>query len=536
MSIAASQIFDFLERQEIYTVERCEVASASFGQLRRGLRQIVLKLRDSDDRVALEVSDRLRTLLSEWLTVPVTFDRSIFDNVATFLGQADAVQNRWGADIRLLYDIVLRALEDLPSSENPIRQRFRSTIRELRSQGRTFKIYCHRRAQSHFESILVPPENPPLSETDFLHSLRDYRETSPFDVLIKIGPLRPYGWGSAPDALLTAPRFSTLVQIVWSGCGNDASFGYDPVSSPNEGQPAAAQGSESGPVGWTTRSTRLGEDPYDAEIYTPESDELAVFKEVNSQQEKRRAKLIQIDEEHGILYPPHSQVLSFDPNTATDESVDLRIPGEKLFEGMFIIIPVLDDVELGGLQAEHGYYSKIWKTRLEIEWKADPSGLIGRLRNNGLDLVYLDYAIRHWCKPPSTVIHAPQQLEHFKILLAVLGIDGHDENNKQNTRIPFYKLAWNEVRRSRGEAIHAGFQEQESVEEHLMTILRSLLPEIRQKAVASVGFNLAIPAVSGIKGFLLFFLRVQGIEEGFSAPGTELKVVRELDLIDQWRD
>jgi len=45
-----------------------------------------------------------------------------------------------------------------------------------------------------------------------------------------VGPLRSKGWGSAPDAILSAPRFARLIQIVWSGCGDEEDFGYDPVA------------------------------------------------------------------------------------------------------------------------------------------------------------------------------------------------------------------------------------------------------------------------------------------------------------------
>jgi hypothetical protein len=99
---------------------------------------------------------------------------------------------------------------------------------------------------------------------------------------------------------------------------------------------------------------------------------------------------------------------------------------------------------------------------------------------------------------------------------------------------PFWELAWNEVRRSRGEAIQAGFLEQEIVSEQLLKVLRGLLPQIRENASANEGFSLNLPSGNEIKGGFLFF-KVCGIEEGFRAPETELKVIRELNVIDQWR-
>jgi len=540
MPVAASQVFDFIEQQATVAIERHEIGSTAFGALRRSLRKIVVTLRDSDTQDALDISDRLRALLSEWLTVPVPFDSSMLDTLRELLGATEGVQSRWGLDIRTLYELALCAAAELPSIENPVREAIRLAIREQRSLGQTLKVYCSRRARLHFESVLVPTEDPPLLEIAFLHSVRDYRETAPFDVLIKVGPLRARGWSSAPDALLTAPRFRKLLQIVWSGCSDEPDFGYDPVSPPTDSQGASGStaatnsGSRRGQIIWTTRLVRSGQDTGALPGDAAELDELRVFREMIQQREKRTATLVQVDEEHAILYPPHSLVLSFDPDPASREPIDRRMPSETLFEGMYLIRPLVDDVDFGGVRAEHGHYSQIWKSKLKLEWRANAAGLIARLRTAGLNLQHLSSAIQHWCKPPSTVIHAPQQMKHFEVLLRVLEVDGDAPNNR-NQKTPLWKLAWNEVRRSRGEAIQFGVQEQEIVEEQLLNILRKLVPQIRERAMTGGGFHLAIPPGSGITGDLLF-LRVSGIEEGFRVPETDLKVVRELSMVDQWRD
>lgn len=539
MQFTTSQMFDFLEQQEAGTIERHEVASASFGALRRSLRQIVLKLRDSDDQEALNASDQLRALISEWLTVPVSFDHLMLDAMVNMLGSSEAVQTRWGSDIRILYDAAHRAAMDLLSIDSPVREKLRAVIGELRRQERTFKIYCHRRARPHFETLFSSPADEPLPVNTFLHSVRDYRETGLFDDLIKFGPLRARGWGAAPDALLIAPRFNILIQIVWSGCNDEQDFGYDPVSStldapPAEGAPPTSDMcARHGPVKWITRVMLSGDDPGAVAGDSRDIDELQVFREMNLPRENRPATLVQVNGEHGILYPPHTRILSFDPNQAAREPVGLRIPGETLLEGMYVIMPSIGDVDLGGVQAEHGHFSQIWKARLRESFSADAADLIKRLRAAGLNLVSLVSAIRHWCNAPSTVIHAPQKLSHFKILLQVLGVDNDDNSRPRSNFPPFSQLAWNEIRRSRGEAIQAGFQEHEIIDEQVLTILSALVPQIRE-TLANEGYFLVIPEGYGINGLVILF-KVHGIEEGFSAPVTDLKVVRELRVIDQWR-
>ncbi len=234
MPATTSQIFDFLAELREFSKERIEIASPAFSMLRRGLRTVIVRLREEESgHEANEIAQRLRASLFEWLTVPVPYDTHILAAVKV-LGDSALVQRRWGADVRAAYDLACRGAELVQLEENPVRAELRRVIRELRSGNRTFKIYSHRRARPHFASLFVEPADSLLLDSDFLSSVREYREAGMFDTLVKMGPLRSWGWGSAPDAIVTAPRFQNLVQLVWSGTADDPGFGYDPVSSPME--------------------------------------------------------------------------------------------------------------------------------------------------------------------------------------------------------------------------------------------------------------------------------------------------------------
>jgi hypothetical protein len=135
-----------------------------------------------------------------------------------------------------------------------------------------------------------------------------------------------------------------------------------------------------------------------------------------------------------------------------------------------------------------------------------------RLRKTGVDLVYLHAAIEHWCEPPTTVIHAPQQRGHFELLIQVLGIDFDDKAASHVYPAPWWQYAWNEIRRSRGEAIQAGFQGHEIIEDELLLILEGLVPEIRLKASQGNGFTISIPRTATERCCL--FHKVRSIEEG----------------------
>jgi hypothetical protein len=266
----------------------------------------------------------------------------------------------------------------------------------------------------------------------------------------------------------------------------------------------------------------------------PDLDELRLFQELTRASEMRRATLVQIDEEDGILYPPHSQVATFDPMLNAEAPIGYRLPGETLTEGMFVMMRLLGTSDLGALQAGEGHYSRVWKECLRDKFRYTPSDLLGQLRAGGIELRNLRSCVKQWCKPPSTVIHAPQQRRHFEILIRVLGIDHDAPGGARTLRRPWWEYAWSEIGRARGEAIQTGMQEHEIIDEELFEILVDLLPEIRSQAAKEGIFQVEIPPDRPLRGAVRFY-RVRSIEEGFLVPDTFLKVICDLDTIEQWR-
>ena len=535
MAVTASQVFSFLERHQTCSIERREIHSDVFGALRRSIRSIVVRLSQDGDTDSQEAADRLRILLSEWLTVPVRFDGAMLESVSA-LGDPESIERRWGREIRTAFDFASVAARAIRHVENPARAQVRDAVQHLRASGQTWKIYCHRGARVYFESIF---DDAPLAADAFLHSVRDYREVEPFEVLIKVGPLRSKGWGSAPDVILSAPRFARLVQIVWSGCGDEEDFGYDPVAV--QGNTAAAPPSTSGEArggndhsGWTRDVIHVGDPAADPAAAGIDSDELRFFHELARASEVRRATLLQIDAEDGVLYPPHAQVPTFDPATSAEEPIGHRLPGETLAEGMFLVWPLIGATDLGALRAGEGSYSRIWKERLRDEARRAPDKLLIWLRAAGIELRNLRSCVRQWCRPPSTVIHAPQQRRHFENLVRVLGIDHDATANARIRRRPWWEYAWSEIGHARGEAIQTGIQEHEIVDEQLFAILNELLPEIRGRAGTEDIFQIEIPPGKSLTGAVRFY-KVRSIEDGFLVPDTIIKVICDLATIEQWR-
>jgi hypothetical protein len=534
MAVTPSRVLDFIDHNRPFVIERREIHSPVFSTLRKSIRSMITRLREGDETDSQEVADGLRAHLSEWLTVPIAFDGALLESMSA-LGDADGVEMRWGVEIRRAYDLACEAALTIQSVENPARAQVRDIVQQLRMQENIWRIYCHRRSRVHFESIF---EHEPLTADLFLHSVRDYREAEPFQTLIKVGPLRSRGWGSAPDALLSAPRFATLVQIVWSGCADEEDFGYDPVSRGATGTGATAarpadQQIVRGALSWTRDVDHYG-DSSDSGLSGPDLDDLAFFHELSRSTELRRATLVQVDEEDGILYPPHSQVATFDPSPHIEDPIGYRLPGETLTEDMFIIWPLLGAADLGALRTGEGHYSRIWKERLRDTFKYTPEDLLRRLREGGIELRNLRYCVRQWCRPPSTVIHAPQQRRHFEILIGVLGIDHEASETSHALRRQWWEYAWSEIARARGEAIQTGMQEHEIIDEQLFVILSELLPEIRTQAKTQSVFEVEISPDKPLQGGVRFY-KVRSVEEGFLAPEAILKVVTDLDTVEQWR-
>jgi hypothetical protein len=149
-------------------------------------------------------------------------------------------------------------------------------------------------------------------------------------------------------------------------------------------------------------------------------------------------------------------------------------------------------------------------------------------------LQHLHANVKRWCRPPSTVIHAPQQRKYFEILIKVLGIDHEAQSSTRPRHFDWWQCAWDEITRSRGEAIQTGLQEQEIIKEEWFAVLGDLLPEIRQKAELRHGFEIEIPPGRSLRGSIRFHF-VYSTEESLFVPEDALGTICDLDTIEQWR-
>jgi len=533
-SVTASEIFDFLENRTCGTIERHEFNCNPFSVLRRCIRQISQRLRESDAQ-DMALAEQLRASVCEWLTSPVSFSK-IGEWIFLTLPDNTPQRARWDTQLRILHEEALASAHLLATTPNPLAESLLNTMMKARDEHKSFKVYCHRGSRNYFDAIADASKGMLLRDSDFCHSVQAYRDTELFGMLIKVGPLRSSGWGAVPDAVLTSPRFSQLAQFVWRGSADEPGFGYDPaslISQPAEESAADSLAAAGGRVSWARTISAIGDPPEGPAIESV--DDLASYRPMGTHRDERGATMVHLDNAQGMLFPRHAGILSFDPDPSAPDPISWRVAGESLVAGMYVVEPVVSEVDLGKVTAGYGHYSRIWKTALAQANEADPLDLFIRLRDAGLDLDNLSAAIDHWCRPPSTVIHAPRRVRHFEILICNLDIDESAAPVEQGKSTPFWRRAWEEIRHSRGDAIQAGFDENEIVQDELRDILVRELAVIRRNVTAGVAFELQIPSATGFTGtFKLHF--VHAVIEGFRAPEASLRRVLPIATCDQWRE
>jgi hypothetical protein len=202
---------------------------------------------------------------------------------------------------------------------------------------------------------------------------------------------------------------------------------------------------------------------------------------------------------------------------------------------MYIVKALVDDLDLKSVRAGEGSLSPVWKDRLRQQFEADASGLCARLRAAGIHLLQLYWCVAHWCRPPTTVIHAPQQKRHFEILIQVLGIDPAKEGIVvRGSRIPWWQMAWREIAHARGEAIQMGFQEQQIVDHQVIEILRRRQDEVTQGVQSGANFRIVLEGEHSLRGEIRLF-RILSMEGGYEVPHHMVEAICELTALEQWR-
>lgn len=521
MTVTATEVFEFTRLHPELRIERHEVFCPYFQILRRAVRQLAVMLAESQYSYDYELSVELRGSLFRLLSSPVEFSEGTFDFL-TLLGSELVVRRSHGNDAADWLHAALIAAEHLVCLGSRLREVYLNLVRESQAAGDDLRIFCHRLAEGDHQ-----PADEPLS---LIRSVTEYRESAPFDTLIKVGPLRGRGWGAVPDALVSAPRFSVLRQVVWEGSADEPEFGLDPVTPPGSHSPRNR-------ITSVVHHAYSGIEAEEGTVPPPENSEVDDFQILTSAMrarapDQRQAYLVQIDDLHGILYFPGSKIMSFDPMARQGEAANFRVAGTTLEEGMMVIRWLSETNDSAGQPlADHGYFSRIWKRELQVQIRKNESGLIRRLRSAGLNLLDLHGALSHWRRDPTTVIHAPQSREHFEILITVLEIHPGNAGSLKK----WVLLAWEEIAHTRGLAIGQGLIGHANAENEILRSLSGIEGILRNNCKKDDQFLMVLPEDCAEKGQLLFS-RVLSTEKGYFPPDSLLRVITEIKEAQKWRE
>lgn len=517
-----TQMLHFLGSQRSFIHERRDFVCDVFASLRSNLFKFIIGITDSGEHDDLAIASRLRGTFSEWLTMPIMFDGSLANQLAE-LGDSAEVGGRWGDGMRIHFELALAKANELKEQRNPICEGLLQAVTESCNSGKKLRIYCSRPAKLHFLNALSCVEMPLDEENVFLCSGADYRNACLFDTLVMVGPLRLRGWGCAPAAIKTAPKFSHLLQLVWSGLADKDDFASDPLSS------VFGENIIGHRIKWDTHVVVIGRSE---EVAVPSEDELSFFEQAIDQtpEQTRRCALLGLSDNLAVAYAISSTVLIFDPTDVSINAVSER-HAEEVRDGVYLIRYVLsEDIDLGGGACNHGQLSLTWKKRLSDARERNHKLLVEQLRAEGLKLEHLSTALRNWCKPAGAVIPAPQQMKHFRILMRVLGLEGVIQEGARE----FWQLAWKEISRSRGDASEAGRQREDIVAAELLSAAREIEPQIRQASDGVCDFSLQIPAGRGLSGQFLLS-RVLVADDSFLVPQQLIGKIAPDSDFEQWR-
>lgn len=525
MIIPTTARLQFLDRnppfQELFIGE-----SPLFSAIRHHMRILYSALYQLDSGPDVNESALLlRFEMQKWLTSPLIPDIGLFPRC----GLADAAQIRrqWGAHavqtVELLKDLITCYAEE----GSVLNAEFVRLFIELKCEyGKdNVRIWCHPKERDLFRELLEGLVD--LNDGVFVSTLAEYRKIPPADALIRFGPLRTRGFGSAPEALITSPSYRRLVRFVWSGLADEEGFADDPVL-PTYNYLASLR---------SVRTT-VSESPGTVTVPpTAEQVDDLVYLDNKTSTGKalHRCVLVEFPAEYGLLLRPGSRLLVFSPYRTDIEAIGYRQINEVEADDYLLIHDADADLGEVSVDASKAPLAALWKKALADAWKRHPNICLQKLQQAGIDLQDLHRAVHKWKESNGTVIPAPLRKRHFEALLTkVLDPDLIPPTVVNGGTVPGWRRAWREVEASRVNAIQHGAIEHAIVNEQLTAELRRELPAIRSMLSLVYVYPHRLEQESGLTGSVLF-KPVISISPDFAAPAEVLEKLLKLPIAEQYR-
>ena len=531
MNSEVSNLMAFLDGQTFFTINRSEIIFTPVIELRRSLRSIAVCLNKEEDEGQGRLFREMFGIISALQASPVVFDEKFHEAISGLFPQNVDIKNVWGTEV---FDNLNRAKSlayDLVGESNPLSHQLLLKARDARKRGINFKISAASRDRDLIKHMLLK-DGLILGESDILCTPSQYAESGCFDQLLRFGPLLTWGRGSAPAAILSGPKFGHMEQVVWDASFDDADFGDDALIKFEK----TSETLDSPVILWRIQSSKINAgwekqlpEQVNTSNHVPDND-FEVFRREDGQM--RNSRLIRIDEHYGIIFPPSARVTVINLNSDRDERVFFAAAA-SVSQGEFIAV-VKAVNNCSAHSTETGYdRAHTWKSELRKNLALDSDAFNKKLEQAGVNLASLSQQVRHWASDPSTVIHAPQRQEHFQALCSVMGLTGKVKSDKSGSQ-DYWRLAWDDIRISRGEAISAGFERTDIFYTHVLAGLRKSEDEIYSELSHASHHRFQLAQSDGWPDIEVDIYSVAGTEDGLMAPQKEFSKILELDYIQQW--
>lgn len=534
MSLDVTRYMEFLGSSSSFKIKRYEIDYPPVNELRKSLRQIACKL-DCENEHQKKLFSGIFSIISSLQLSPVIFDEKFYETIAALFPSQSKIEDIWGSEIS---DNLLRAKDiayDLVGESNPIIDKLIESAKAAYSLGRKCKVFITNKDNIELIIHILKKEGLNFSREDIISSPSEFAASETFDTLIRLGPFLSSGVGSCPSSILSAPRYSRIVQLIWHGNKDDPDFGDDAIIMFNERN---AELIKSPVVQWNISSENISyiwSKPIRSSIISETNvsgnDFFVIRPYVEG--EISDAVLLAIDDFHGILYSPRSDIVIFDPSADPDERVS-RINAADAPVGGYICR--IREVTTGGLHSnsETAERSKIWKSLLTFHIENKLDQLVSRMVQSNVTLLCLPQQLRYWAMPASSVIHAPLREEHFYALCKALEINTKIET--PNGLVDFQSIAWNDIRMSRIDAIISGQELSELILKHVINALTASSYEIAaQITCGKSNIKWLITPYDNSHEIFVEFNQLKRVETGLRVPNAELMRILELDFIKQWQ-
>lgn len=394
---------------------------------------------------------------------PSAFDDALLERIKGLAGGRSVLQMRWGDRICKMHDELLQSCGKLGRQGSAFSHALKSRVQW---DGRLNKIYCHRTQADAIRALVG-------ASTQLIHSLSGYRNCSKFDSLVVLGSLRKIGIGRVPPAVVMAPRFHRLVQVVWSTDKDDPDFGFS----------ASFLGFDVNTT-WNVAETivRCGHLECDEiEIQNEvelDSEVIASWTSKRSTEKRRisNATLMVLGGGQGLALRNGGRAMVF--NAEARDVIEKE--AHEVEEGEILLMHE-GQIDFGELSEIDDDLVRRWRNDLRWAHEQDAEAFLSSLRRNGIKLKGLASCITSWMGN-----HRPQQQATLEGVCAVLGWD------QRKTR-----RLWKIFAEHHGKAIQTGTIESELERETVESWIRGseiveTLAELPMEGVGHRSFNIHI--------------------------------------------